>query len=80
MRAYQVDPLQDPRWDSFLQRHPHASLFHSKAWLESLRKTYGYESVAYTTSPSGSELDNAIVFSRWDPLESTCRHASLSIL
>ena len=37
-------------------------MFHSTAWLRALRSACGYESVAFTTSPLGSPLDNAAVF------------------
>jgi hypothetical protein len=60
--AYCIDPLQDPRWDRFLQRHRDASLFHSSFWLKTLQKTYGYEPIAYTTSAPNQELENAVVF------------------
>jgi CelD/BcsL family acetyltransferase involved in cellulose biosynthesis len=58
------DPLEDPRWDRFLQWHPRASVFHSSAWLQALSRTYGYQPVAYTTSSPAEELENAIVFCR----------------
>src|SRR5580658_2399632 len=59
-----IDPLQDRRWDEFLQRHPRASIFHSSAWLEALSRSYGYTPVAYTTSPAGQALENGMVFCR----------------
>jgi lipid II:glycine glycyltransferase (peptidoglycan interpeptide bridge formation enzyme) len=59
-----VEPLSDPRWESFVNAHPRASVFHSRAWLEALRRTYGYEPVAYTTTPTGRELENGAVFCR----------------
>lgn len=62
--VYTLDPLQDPRWPEFLERHPDASVFHSRSWLEALRRTYGYEPVAYTTSPLGADLGNGVVFCR----------------
>ena len=58
----QIRPLEDPRWDEFLTRHPEASLFHSRPWLQALFCTYGYKSLALTTSPFGQPLKNAIVF------------------
>lgn len=58
------NPLDDVRWNRFIQCHPQSSLFHSSAWLKTLQRTYGYQPVAYTTSPSGAELENAIVFCR----------------
>ena len=63
---HQIQPLEDSRWDALLKHHPSASLFHSVEWLHALRRTYGYEPVAYTTSPPGTELRNGIVFCRVD--------------
>jgi hypothetical protein len=45
-----------------LQRHSDASLFHSSAWLRTLRETYGYQPIAYTTSTPEERLENAVVF------------------
>jgi hypothetical protein len=64
VRVYALDPLQDPRWPELVERHPDASMFHSRAWLEALRRTYAYEPVAYTTSLPGTRLANGIVFCR----------------
>ena len=61
---HQIAPLVDGRWDKFVERHPRASVFHTTAWLEALRRTYGYDIIGYTTSPSGVELQNGIVFCR----------------
>jgi hypothetical protein len=61
---YQVSPLSDARWPEFLANHPRASIFHSRPWLEALRRTYGYEPVGYTTTPPGKDLENAAVFCR----------------
>jgi hypothetical protein len=58
----QIRPLEDPRWDEFVAQHPHASVFHSRPWLQALFRTYGYNSLAFTTSPPGQPLKNAIVF------------------
>jgi CelD/BcsL family acetyltransferase involved in cellulose biosynthesis len=59
-----LNPLQDQRWTRFLEANPNASLFHTAAWLESLRMTYGYEPVVYTNSPPGQELSDGIVLCR----------------
>jgi len=62
--VYTLDPLRDPRWPEFLDRHPRASVFHSPGWIEALRRTYGYEPIVYTTSPPSTELANGLVFCR----------------
>src|SRR6476660_7250808 len=62
--CYQLDPLQDPRWAEFVDKHHRASVFHTVAWLQALRSAYGYEPVVFTTAPPGVELKNGIVFCR----------------
>src|SRR5580704_825189 len=64
MRVYELDPTQDLRWARFVDKYPRASVFHTVAWLEALRRTYGYEPVVFTTSPPTSELKNGLVFCR----------------
>ena len=58
--AHWIDPLSDPRWDEFLSRCPDASLFHTRAWLEAVCRSYGYQVSAYTRSGPGEELQNAL--------------------
>lgn len=62
MTVQEISPLVDRRWTSFVLSHPSASVFHTRAWLEALKRTFGYEPVAYTTSSSNAELENALVF------------------
>src|SRR5437660_825872 len=62
MTVYTLNPLQDSRWAEFLQRHPAASVFHTRSWLEALRRTYGYEPIVFTTASSEEELKNGVVF------------------
>jgi CelD/BcsL family acetyltransferase involved in cellulose biosynthesis len=57
-----INPLNDVRWEKLVERHPRASIFHSTAWLRALSCTYGYQPVAYTTSPAGRALENGMVF------------------
>lgn len=59
---HRFQPLNDPRWREFLQRHPSSSVFHTAEWLDALRRTYGYEPLAFTTSRPGADLKNAVVF------------------
>ena len=63
-KVYQFDPVEDPRWEPFVERHSNGSVFHSAAWLRALRDTYGYEPVVYTTCPPTEALTNGIVFCR----------------
>ena len=65
-QVHQIRPLDDIRWRDFVVSHPLSSVFHTTAWLESLRRTFQYEPIAFTTSAPGSKLDNAIVFCRVD--------------
>lgn len=59
---YNLDPLTDERWKSFVDRHPDSSVFHTREWLLALQKTYGYVPIAYSTSRPNEELNNAVVF------------------
>lgn len=64
MRIHVLDPLLDSRWDEFVGRHPHASVFHDRGWLEALARTYGYELYVLTSAPFGQPLENGIVVCR----------------
>lgn len=61
MTVYTFNPLSDTRWDDLVRAHPHASIFHSRGWLEALQRTYGFEPVVFTTSPPGTPLNDGIV-------------------
>ncbi|MFO7693218.1 MAG: GNAT family N-acetyltransferase [Vicinamibacterales bacterium] len=58
-----LDPLTDTRWTDLLDRHPRASVFHSRGWLQALKRTYGYEPVVLTTSAQGP-LENGLALCR----------------
>ena len=62
LSVFTVYPLTDARWDDLVIRHPRAGVFHTSSWLSALQRTYGYEPVAFTTSPAGEPLQNALVF------------------
>jgi lipid II:glycine glycyltransferase (peptidoglycan interpeptide bridge formation enzyme) len=62
--TYQIDPIEDPRWERLSLTHPGASVFHSPGWLKALRNAYGYEPIALTTTAPGNELADGIVFCR----------------
>lgn len=63
-RVRETDPIHDPQWLEFLDRHPRASVFHTPGWLEALRRSYGYEPVVLTTSSQTGEIANGVVFCR----------------
>jgi hypothetical protein len=62
VHIYTIDPLRDPRWVKFIHKAPRASVFHSREWLEALRRTYGYEPISFTTSGPEGELTNGLLF------------------
>ena len=64
MTVYRIDPLTDARWEELVSRHPRASVFHTRGWLEALRRTYDYQPLAFTTAPPDSVLDNGLVCCR----------------
>jgi CelD/BcsL family acetyltransferase involved in cellulose biosynthesis len=59
-----IDPITDPQWSQLLDQHPQASIFHTPAWMEALRRTYGYEPVAYVAAASDGRLAGGIPFCR----------------
>lgn len=64
MTVYTLDPLEDRRWADFVQREPLASVFHTPGWLQALRRTFGYEPIAYTTSHPTAPLTGGVVLCR----------------
>jgi hypothetical protein len=61
---FEIDPLTDPRWPEFLRAHPRASVFHTRGWLEAVRRTYGYKPAVLTTAQPNSDLVDGLVFCR----------------
>jgi hypothetical protein len=61
---HELDPLRDDRWTELVERHPRSSVFHTRSWLEALRRSYGYEPVVYTDAAPSEVLRNALVFCR----------------
>jgi CelD/BcsL family acetyltransferase involved in cellulose biosynthesis len=62
LSIYRLNPLLEPRWAELVDRHPRASVFHTPAWLEALKRTYGYQPLAFTTSLPGAALNDGVVF------------------
>jgi hypothetical protein len=59
-----IDPLTDPRWDDLVARHPGASAFHRRGWLEALKQTYGYKPFVLTSASPAEPLTDGIVACR----------------
>jgi CelD/BcsL family acetyltransferase involved in cellulose biosynthesis len=64
VKIHVLDPLVDTRWDDLVGRHPEASAFHHRGWLEALSRTYGYKPFALTTTPDGEPLRNGLAVCR----------------
>jgi len=62
--VYELNPLNDPRWEAFVRSHPRASVFHSTNWLKALQNAYGYDLAVVTTCPREAALTNGLVFCR----------------
>jgi hypothetical protein len=50
-----LDPLSDSRWDELVHRHPAASIFHERGWLEPM---------VLTNARPGESLENGIAICR----------------
>lgn len=61
MPIFEIDPLIDCRWEEFLTRCPHSSVFHTTAWLTAMQRTYGYQPIVFTTSGPEAQIQNGIV-------------------
>jgi hypothetical protein len=59
-----IDPLTDPRWEDLVARHPSASAFHRRGWLEALKQTYGYRPFVLTSASAGEALTDGIAACR----------------
>lgn len=64
MNIHFINPLTDDRWGDLVARHPHASAFHQRGWLDALARTYGYMPLALTTAAADERLDDAMVLCR----------------
>src|SRR5579864_7310923 len=60
MTIFQIDPLLDPRWMTFVSDHPSASAFHTVEWLKTIQLTYGYRPIVLTTSSPAEELNDGV--------------------
>ena len=61
-RIFEIDPLRDPRWKTFLDGRADAAIFHRPEWLQALKSCYGYEPRVLSSTPPGETLANGLVF------------------
>jgi Acetyltransferase (GNAT) domain len=64
MEHYTIDPLKDPRWESFVDGHPNASVFHRREWLAALASSYQYEPIVVTSSRPDEPLKDGLALCR----------------
>jgi hypothetical protein len=64
LNIYTINPLVDRRWDELVARHPRASAFHQRGWLNALACTYHYQPLAITSTPPDKPLMDGIVLCR----------------
>ena len=60
--VYELNPLTDPGWDAFVERHPHGGIFHTSGWLQALQDTYQYRPTWVTTTAPGAPLAEGMLF------------------
>src|SRR5215813_14945554 len=58
----ELDPFGDRRWLSFVNLHARATVFHGLPWLEALRQTYGYRSLAFARVSSSGDILGGVLF------------------
>src|SRR6267154_2131873 len=63
MNIVSVDPRTDPIWQTLVQKAS-SSVFHSPAWIQVLKDTYGWEARAYVVLDSSGEPRAGIPFCR----------------
>src|SRR5262245_20854490 len=59
-----IDPLTDPRWPTLVGHHQGGSVFHTRGWLEALKRTYGFEPTALTAESPDGQFASGMVFCR----------------
>jgi CelD/BcsL family acetyltransferase involved in cellulose biosynthesis len=59
-----IDPVSDLRWRRLVEASPLSSVFHTPEWLLALKRTYGYEPVAFADTNAGTTLADGLLFCR----------------
>jgi predicted N-acyltransferase len=59
-RTCLIDPSTDKRWDSFVENHPHGTLYHLSCWEEVLERTFGYTPLYYVLEDAKGNISGGI--------------------
>lgn len=62
MKIYLVDPINDTRWDEFVDSQKHATIFHTSAWARVVKDAYGYSPRYYVFEGDEGRLQAALPF------------------
>lgn len=76
MNVSVIDPVQDKRWNTFVNKHKYGSIFHSSEWGEILNKTFSYEPY-YLVLEDGNDIRAGIPFMKINSLLTGHRLISL---
>jgi len=57
----EFDPCGDARWLPFVSHHTRATVFHRVSWLEALRQTYGFRTIAFGRVSSSGALSSGVL-------------------
>ena len=57
-----IDPSSDQRWDVFISKHEHGSLYHTSEWKDLVQRSYGYQPYYYVLEDSARQIRAAIPF------------------
>lgn len=63
-RVERIDPLTDPRWDPFIERHPLGWLSHTSAWARVLTESFRHLTPHYLGLVEGEEIRAALCLFR----------------
>ena len=63
LRVVDVDPLRDPRWGAFVERHPNALVYQHPAWLRTLQLEYPSRLIGLACASGTGELRGVLALS-----------------
>jgi hypothetical protein len=64
MNVALIDPLTDPRWDSFVLAHPEGSIFHHSSWMRVLGDRYHCDPFCFVAEDAEGRITAGVPFVR----------------